>query len=246
MATSTGSRLATALPSSRMIRGAGTSATKTAVLYAWNPGSRSRLRRLLSVPEPEAAGPLPWDAGVRQRGRDRATLTRPGDRGDLRGARDRIRPRAIAHGTWVWLPRHFPNQSTACQPDTSSGPLTTTANAAAASNLSSGSGVIIVFLFTDPPDHVSAVSGPGIKPAVRPVPPRRPLEGLALLPRFPAAFPPLAFAFWSSYSRRGVELSSRSADRTRRIRTPTGFPRFARTSNNRDGRPLYPGQRCSP
>ncbi len=37
------------------------------------------------------------------------SLRRPGDRGDLRGARDRIRPRAIAHGTWVWLPRHFPN-----------------------------------------------------------------------------------------------------------------------------------------
>jgi hypothetical protein len=34
---------------------------------------------------------------------------RPADRGDLRGARDRIRPRAIAHGAWVWLPRHFPN-----------------------------------------------------------------------------------------------------------------------------------------
>jgi hypothetical protein len=95
MATSTGSRLATAFLSSRMIRGAGTSATKPAVPYAWNPGSRSRLRRLLSVPEPEAAGPLPWDAGMRQRGRDRATLTPPGDRGDLRGARDRIRPAAV-------------------------------------------------------------------------------------------------------------------------------------------------------
>ena len=53
-------------------------------------------------------------------------------------------------------------------------------------------------------------------------------------------FRPPAFAFWSSCSRPGVELSSRSADRTHTVRTPTGFPRFARTSNDRGGRPLYP------
>ena len=43
------------------------------------------------------------------RARSRAGPTRPRDGGDLRGARDRIRPRAIAHRTWVLLPRHFPN-----------------------------------------------------------------------------------------------------------------------------------------
>ena len=34
---------------------------------------------------------------------------RPGHRAAQSAAPDRIRPRAIADGTWVWLPRHFPN-----------------------------------------------------------------------------------------------------------------------------------------
>jgi hypothetical protein len=37
-----------------------------------------------------------------------AQIRRPGHRGDLRGARDGIRPRAIAHGTWVWPPLTLP------------------------------------------------------------------------------------------------------------------------------------------
>ena len=45
--------------------------------------------------------------------RSRAGPTRPRDGGDLRGARDRIRPRAIAHRTWVLLPRHFPSHEQA-------------------------------------------------------------------------------------------------------------------------------------
>jgi hypothetical protein len=60
--------------------------------------------------------------------------------------------------------------------------------------------------------------------------------------RFPAAFRPPAFASRSSDSRRGAGPSSRSAYRTRqrRARTPTGLPRSARTSCDRDGCPLYP------
>ena len=58
---------------------------------------------------------------------------------------------------------------------------------------------------------------------------------------FPAAFRPPALAFWSSCSRRGIGLSLRSAYRPARGRTQTGFPRFARSSCDRGGCSLYPG-----
>jgi len=58
--------------------------------------------------------------------------------------------------------------------------------------------------------------------------------------RFSAVFRLPAFASRSSDSRRGIEPSLRSAYRTRNIRTPTGLPRSARTSCDRDGRLLYP------
>jgi hypothetical protein len=61
-----------------------------------------------------------------------------------------------------------------------------------------------------------------------------------MVSRFPAAFQPPAFASWPSCSRRGVGRPSRSAYRTL-VRTPTGFPRSARTSSDRVGCPLYPG-----
>ena len=97
------------------------------------------------------------------------------------------------------------------------------------------------------PDHVSALSRPGTSPGIRPVVHGDQLEGLAQLPWFPAAFPPPAFASWSSCSRQGIGRSSRSAYRPANTsRTQTGFPRSARTSSDR-GEPLYTrGRRCSP
>ena len=59
-------------------------------------------------------------------------------------------------------------QSTAPQPRvTSSGPFTATI--VAASNLSSGSGVLVIFLLTGSPDRVSTLSGPGTVSRIRPV-----------------------------------------------------------------------------
>jgi hypothetical protein len=92
------------------------------------------------------------------------------------------------------------------------------------------------------PDHVSALSRPGTSPGIRPVVHGDQLEGLAQLPWFPAAFPPPAFASWSSCSRQGIGRSSRSAYRPANTsRTQTGFPRSARTSSDRGGCPLYLG-----
>jgi hypothetical protein len=134
-------------------------------------------------------------------------------------------------------------QSTACQPLlSSSSPFTTSTRAVAASNLSSGSGIIAVFLFTDSPDHVSALSRPGTRPGIRPVIHDDQLKALARLSWFPAAFRLPALASWSSCSRRGIGLSSRSAyPPLERGRTWTGFPCFTRTSCDRGGSPLYSG-----
>ena len=119
----------------------------------------------------------------------------------------------------------------------SAGPFTATV--VAASNLSVGSGIGVIFSCWV---HLT-VSAPfrtrpqGLYPAGYP---RRPTGGLALLSWFPVAFRPPAFASRSSCSRRGIGPSSRSAYR------PTagprqGFPRSARTSSDRGGRPLCPG-----
>ena len=77
----------------------------------------------------------------------------------------------------------------------------------------------IVFLFTGSPDRVSALSGRATRARIRPVIRDDPLEGRAIVSRFPAAFRLPAFASRSSHSRRGVQLSSRSAYR------PTAGPR---------------------
>src|ERR1035437_4807145 len=120
-----------------------------------------------------------------------------------------------------------------------SGPFTTTF--VAASNLSSGSGVIVIFLFTGSPDRVSTLSRPGTCVPYPAGYPRRLAEGPAITSRFPVAFRLPALASRSSDSRRGVRPSSRSAYRTRHhARTPTGLPRFTRTSFDRGGYPLYP------
>ena len=105
----------------------------------------------------------------------------------------------------------------------SSGPLTTTAEAVAASSLSFGSGVIVIFLFTGSPDRVSTLSRPGTRPGIRPVIRDGQLEGLAIASRFPAAFRPPAFASRSSHSRRGIGPSSRSAYRAHTARTRRGY-----------------------
>jgi len=87
------------------------------------------------------------------------------------------------------------------------------------SNLSVGSGVIVVFLITGSPDRVSALSSRVTRTRIRPVIRGHQLEGLANQSRFPAAFRLPAFASRSSDSRRGVGPSSRSAYR------PTAGPR---------------------
>ena len=108
------------------------------------------------------------------------------------------------------------------------------------SNLSFGSGVIVVFLFTGSPDRVSALSGPATRAGIRPVIRGHRPEGPDIRSRFPAAFRPPAFASRSSDSRRGVGSSSRSTYRPSG-RTSTGLPRSARMSSDRGGCPLYPG-----
>ena len=118
----------------------------------------------------------------------------------------------------------------------SAGPFTATG--VAASNLSVGSGVVVIFLFAGSPDRVSALSGQTTRVRIRPVMRDGKLEGPTIIARFPVAFPPPAFASRSSDSRQGIGRSSRSAYRHRR--TPTGLPRSARTSCGRGGCPLYP------
>ena len=85
-----------------------------------------------------------------------------------------------------------------------------TAAGAAASSLSVGSGLIVVFPLGSP-DHVSAISGPGTGARYPAVIHDGQLEGLALLSRFPAVFRPPAFGFLVILSRQGVQRSSRSA-----------------------------------
>ena len=67
------------------------------------------------------------------------------------------------------------------------------------------------------------------------------LEEPAITSRFPVAFPLPAFASRSSDSRRGTGPSSRSAYRTRLPGPRRGLPRFARTSYERGGCLLCPG-----
>jgi|GEM_PF-4705874 len=89
------------------------------------------------------------------------------------------------------------------------------------------------------PDHVSSLSRPGTRPGIRPVIRNDLLEGehLVSVSRCVSAAgigflvilcPPGSWAFLTV----GLPASSR---------TPTGFPRFARSSNDRGGCPLYPG-----
>jgi hypothetical protein len=128
----------------------------------------------------------------------------------------------------------------------SSGPFTTTT--VGASNLSSGSGAPIIFLSTDSPDHVSALSRRTTRVRIRPVMRDDRPEEAAIPSRFPVAFPLPAFASWPSDARRGIRLSSRSAYRARPRARPDldGVTAF-RTHELRPGWvPSIPrGRRCS-
>jgi hypothetical protein len=122
----------------------------------------------------------------------------------------------------------------------SAGPRTATV--VAASRLSVGWGVVVIVCFgvhlTTSALVRARAPGPVSGRLSTPIG-RRALISSAW---FPAAFPLPAFASWSSCSRRGVELSLRSAYRlTFASRTLTGFPCFARTSCDRGGCPLYSG-----
>ena len=97
----------------------------------------------------------------------------------------------------------------------------------------------IVYL-TGPPDHVSTLSGRGTSPYPASCAGRQ-AEEPATLSRFPVAFRPPTFASWSSIARWGIGPPLRSAYRPRPCRTPTGLSRSTRTSGDRGGCPLYPG-----
>jgi hypothetical protein len=120
----------------------------------------------------------------------------------------------------------------------SSGPFTTTW--VAASNLSVGSGIIVIFSYWA---HLTAApfrAGPPASVSGR-LSDTTAWRRQPVLSRFPVAFPLPAFASRSSDSRRRVGPSSRSAYRTTpAARTSTGFPRSARMSYDRGGCPLYP------
>ena len=90
------------------------------------------------------------------------------------------------------------------------------------------------------PDRVSPLSRPGTLARYPAGYPQPPAGGPASSSWFPVAFRPPAFASRSSCSRRGVGPSSRSAYRPRG-RTQAGLPRSARTSYDRVGCLLYPG-----
>jgi hypothetical protein len=121
----------------------------------------------------------------------------------------------------------------------SSGPFTATL--IAASNLSSGSGASVIFFSTGSPDRVSALSRPGTRPGIRPVIRHNRLEE-----------PTIGRGFPSPFGRRRSLLGhpvpaedlgppcGRLTGRAIVARTPTGLPRSARVSCDRDGSPLYP------
>jgi len=123
------------------------------------------------------------------------------------------------------------------QTGSSSGPFTTTC--VAVSNLSVGSGVIVIFFCWA---HLTASARFRVR-APGPVSGRlcgtNHLEEAVIVSRFPVAFRPPAFASRSSDARRGLRPSSRSAYRTT-ARTPMGLPRSARMSYDRGGCPLDP------
>jgi hypothetical protein len=92
------------------------------------------------------------------------------------------------------------------------------------------------------PAHVSALSGPGTKPGIRPV---RSVsgEGHAVMSDLPVAFRRTGIGLLGRpVPAEEIGPSSRSAYRGRTpARTPTGFPRSACARHDRGGCPLCPG-----
>jgi hypothetical protein len=124
----------------------------------------------------------------------------------------------------------------------SSGPFAVTVMAVAASNLSSGSGVLVIFLFTGSPDRVSTLSRPGTRPGIRPVIRDDRLEEAAIVSRFPSRFRCRRSLLGHPIpaGELGPPRGRLTGPRQRRARTPTGLPRSARMSCDRGGCPLYP------
>jgi hypothetical protein len=181
-------------------------------------------------------------AGVDVRGDDRSGPGKPGTllcRASLGTGHAPFNASGSSKPVSVWWRRRRTIRSRASRSVSSVGPFAATL--VVASNLSAGSGVVVIFFSlahltasapfrAGPPGSVSGQLSETTR-----------LEGLAIASRFPVVFRLPAFASRSSDSRQGVGLSLRSAYRTRdRARTRTGLPRSARTSYDRGGSPLYP------
>ena len=90
------------------------------------------------------------------------------------------------------------------------------------------------------PDRVSPLSRPSTQARYPASYPPRSAGGLINRDGFLLPFGHRHSLLGHPFARRGVRPSSRSAYRPNG-RTPTGFPRSARMSSDRGGRPLYPG-----
>jgi hypothetical protein len=94
--------------------------------------------------------------------------------------------------------------------------------------------------------HVSALSGPGTQPGIRPVIRGNRRRSRSRPPRFPVTFRPPAFASWASFPTRGFRPAyDRPTAPPPAARTRAGFPRSARTRPGWDRASSVPrGRRC--
>jgi len=90
------------------------------------------------------------------------------------------------------------------------------------------------------PDRVSALSRPGTRPGIRPVIRDRQLEGWRSCPGFPSPFGHRRSLLGHPIPAGGLGPPCGRLTGPE-VRTPTGLPRSTRTSYDRGGRPLYPG-----
>jgi hypothetical protein len=95
------------------------------------------------------------------------------------------------------------------------------------------------------PAHVGTLSRPGTRPGIRPVIRGHPAEEPVMLPRFPAAFRPPAFASWASCPARGFRPSYDRPTTPASARTRTGFPCSTRASQLGWAPSIPRGRRCS-
>jgi hypothetical protein len=118
---------------------------------------------------------------------------------------------------------------------------------ATASNLPFGSGGLRSSVSAGPPGSRQHPSGSGHQPGIRPVIQGQRQKGAARVdPGFPLPFGCRPSLFEPSCARPGVAPSSRSAYRAPGARTRTGLSRSARTSCDRKGCPLNPGDDGAP